>query len=113
MKPVKLQSELAAMLGAKALPRTEITKQLWAYIKANKLQTKTANGKPENAGKFIVVDEALLPIVRNTKSTSKGFEKFKLFRLGSRYLKSILDKRYRYGTNGLAQNALYRHRQVS
>ena len=72
MKPVKLQSELAAMLGAKALPRTEITKQLWAYIKANKLQTKTANGKPENAGKFIVVDEALLPIVRNTKSTSKS-----------------------------------------
>ena len=60
------------MLGAKALPRTEITKQLWAYIKANKLQTKTANGKPENAGKFIVVDEALLPIVRNTKSTSKS-----------------------------------------
>ena len=72
MKPVKLQSELAAMLGAKALPRTEITKQLWAYIKANKLQTKTANGKPENAGKFIVVDKALLPIVRNTKSTSKS-----------------------------------------
>ena len=72
MKPVKLQSELAAMLGAKALPRTEITKQLWGYIKANQLQTKTANGKPENAGKFIVVDEALLPIVRNTKSTSKS-----------------------------------------
>jgi chromatin remodeling complex protein RSC6 len=72
MKPVKLQSELAAMLGAKALPRTEITKQLWAHIKANQLQTKTANGKPENAGKFIVVDEALLPIVRNTKSTSKS-----------------------------------------
>ena len=60
------------MLGAKALPRTEITKQLWAYIKANKLQTKTANGKPENAGKFIVVDKALWPLVRNTKSTSKS-----------------------------------------
>ena len=72
MKPVKLQLELAAMLGAKALPRTEITKQLWAYIKANQLQTKTANGKPENAGKFIVVDKTLLPLVRNTKSTSKS-----------------------------------------
>lgn len=72
MKPVKLQPELAAMLGVKALPRTEITKQLWDYIKANQLQTKTANGKPENAGKFIVVDEALLPIVKNTKSTSKS-----------------------------------------
>ena len=53
-KPVKLQPELAARLGVKALPRTEMTKQLWAYIKANKLQTKTADGKPENAGKFIV-----------------------------------------------------------
>jgi chromatin remodeling complex protein RSC6 len=71
-KPVKLQPELAAMLGVKALSRTEITRQLWAYIKANKLQTKMANGKPENAGKFIVVDEALLPIVNKTKSTSKS-----------------------------------------
>jgi chromatin remodeling complex protein RSC6 len=83
MKPVKLQPELAAMLGVKALPRTEITKQLWDYIKVKQLQTKTANGKPENAGKFIVVDEALLPIVKNTKSTSKSgkvtdFTKMKL-----------------------------------
>jgi chromatin remodeling complex protein RSC6 len=61
-KPVKLQSELAAMLGVKELPRTEITKKLWDYIKAKQLQTKTANGKPENAGKFIVADETLLPI---------------------------------------------------
>lgn len=71
-KPVKLQSELAEFLGAKELPRTEITKKLWEYIKANKLQTKTANGKPENAGKFIVVDDSLLPIFKKTKSTSKS-----------------------------------------
>ena len=64
-KPVKLQSELAEFLGAKELPRTEITKKLWDYIKANKLQTKTANGKPENAGKFIVTDDKLLPIFKN------------------------------------------------
>ena len=31
-KPVKLQSELAAMLGVKELPRTEITQKLWDYI---------------------------------------------------------------------------------
>ena len=42
------------------LPRTEITKKLWDYIKANQLQTKTENGKPENAGKFIVADAKLL-----------------------------------------------------
>ena len=71
-KPVKLQSELADFLGAKELPRTEITKKLWEYIKANKLQTKTANGKAENAGKFIVVDDSLLPIFKKTKSTSKS-----------------------------------------
>lgn len=71
-KPVKLKSELAEFLGAKELPRTEITQKLWAYIKENKLQTKTENGKPENAGKFIVADAKLLPIFKNTKSTSKS-----------------------------------------
>ena len=71
-KPVKLKNELAAFLGASELPRTEITKKLWDYIKANKLQTKTENGKPENAGKFIVADAKLLPIFRNTRSTSKS-----------------------------------------
>jgi chromatin remodeling complex protein RSC6 len=70
-KPVKLKTDLAKMLGAKELPRTEITKKLWDYIKANKLQTKTENGKPEDAGKFIVADATLLPIFKNTKSTSK------------------------------------------
>ena len=71
-RPVKLKSELAAFLGAKELPRTEITKKLWDYIKANKLQTKTENGKAENAGKYIVADAKLLPIFKNTKSTSKS-----------------------------------------
>ncbi len=71
-KPVKLKNELAGLLGATELPRTEITKKLWEYIKANKLQTKTANGKPENAGKFIVADAKLLPIFKNTKSKSKS-----------------------------------------
>ena len=72
MKPVKMKNELAAFLGARELPRTEITKKLWDYIKANGLQTKTENGKPENAGKFIVVDAKLLPIIKNTKSVSKS-----------------------------------------
>ena len=71
-KPVKLKSELAAMLGETQLPRTEITKKLWEYIKANKLQTKTENGAAENAGKYIVADATLLPIFNNTKSTSKS-----------------------------------------
>ncbi len=71
-KPVKLKNELAEFLGATALPRTEITKKLWEYIKSNKLQTKTENGKPENAGKFIVADAKLLSIFKNTNSKSKS-----------------------------------------
>ena len=71
-KPVKLKSELAEFLGATELPRTEITQRLWAYIKDNKLQTKTENGKPENAGKYIVADAKLVPIFKNTKSKSKS-----------------------------------------
>jgi len=71
-KPVKLKNELAEFLGTTELPRTEITKKLWDYVKANKLQTKTENGKPENAGKFIVADAKLLTIFRNTNSISKS-----------------------------------------
>ena len=71
-KPVQLKKDLANLLGATELPRTEITKKLWDYIKANKLQTKTENGKAENGGKFIVADASLLSIFKNTKSTSKS-----------------------------------------
>lgn len=71
-KPVQMQTELAEFLGATELPRTEITKKLWDYIKENKLQTKTENGAPENAGKYIVADAKLLPIFKKTKSTSKS-----------------------------------------
>lgn len=71
-RPVKLKSDLAGFLGATELPRTEITKKLWDYIKENNLQTKTENGKAEGAGKFIVADAKLLPIFKNTKSKSKS-----------------------------------------
>jgi len=71
-KPVKLKNDLAEFLGATELPRTQITKKLWDYIKENGLQTKTENGKPENAGKFIVADAELLPIFRNTRTRSKS-----------------------------------------
>ena len=71
-KPVKLKSELAEFLGESELPRTEITKKLWDYIKEHQLQTRTENGQAENAGKYIVADAKLLPIFKNTKSTSKS-----------------------------------------
>ena len=38
MKPVTPDATLAAVVGSTPVPRTELTKKLWAYIKKNKLQ---------------------------------------------------------------------------
>ncbi|MFZ3160240.1 MAG: SWIB/MDM2 domain-containing protein [Rhodoferax sp.] len=38
MKALTPSAALAAIVGGKPLPRTEVVKQLWVYIKANKLQ---------------------------------------------------------------------------
>ncbi len=38
MKPVQISDSLAKIVGSKPIPRTEVTKKLWAYIKKNKLQ---------------------------------------------------------------------------
>ena len=40
MAPVTPDAVLAEVVGAKPLPRTEMTKKLWAYIKKNNLQDK-------------------------------------------------------------------------
>ena len=41
MKPVQPSAALAAIVGNTPLPRTEITKRLWDYIKAHGLQEAT------------------------------------------------------------------------
>jgi chromatin remodeling complex protein RSC6 len=41
MKPMNPSATLAAVIGASAMPRTEVTKKLWAYIKRNGLQDKS------------------------------------------------------------------------
>jgi chromatin remodeling complex protein RSC6 len=38
MKPLTPQGPLAAIVGSVAMPRTEVTSKIWAYIKKNKLQ---------------------------------------------------------------------------
>ena len=38
MKPMTLSADLAAVIGDKPMPRTEVTKKIWEYIKKNKLQ---------------------------------------------------------------------------
>jgi upstream activation factor subunit UAF30 len=40
MRPVTPSPALAEVVGSKPIPRTEVTKKLWAYIKKNGLQDK-------------------------------------------------------------------------
>lgn len=57
MAPVTPSEKLAAIVGAAPIPRTEITKKLWAYIKKNKLQD-SKNKRMINA------DDKLRPIFK-------------------------------------------------
>ncbi len=69
MKPLALSAELQAVVGKGPMPRTEIVKKLWVYIKKNKLQDE-ANRRNINA------DEKLAPIFK--KKTVNMFEMTKL-----------------------------------
>jgi chromatin remodeling complex protein RSC6 len=55
MKPMQPSSQLAAVVGSSAIPRTEVTKKLWAYIKRNGLQD-SKNRRAINA------DDKLRPV---------------------------------------------------
>ena len=70
MKPLTPSDDLAQIVGSKPLPRTEVTKKLWAYIKKNNLQNK-ANRR------MIDADDALKPIFKGKKQVSM-FEMTKL-----------------------------------
>lgn len=69
MKPLTPSAALAAIVGASPLPRTEVVKKLWAYIKRNKLQD-SKNRRNINA------DAKLKPIFG--KGTVSMFEMTKL-----------------------------------
>jgi upstream activation factor subunit UAF30 len=70
MKPLTPSDALAAVVGPKPLPRTEVTKRLWAYIKKHKLQDKK-NRRMINA-------DASLKAVFGGKSSVNMFEMTKL-----------------------------------
>ncbi len=55
MRPVRPSKELAAITGSEPLPRTEVVRKMWSYIKKNKLQN------PKNK-REILADEKLRPI---------------------------------------------------
>jgi chromatin remodeling complex protein RSC6 len=70
MKPVQPSAALAVVVGSKPIPRTEVTKQLWAYIKKHKLQD-AKNRRNINA-------DANLKAVFGGKATVNMFEMTKL-----------------------------------
>ena len=70
MKPVTPSAALSEVIGAKPMPRTEVTKKLWAYIKKNSLQD------PKNR-RMIKADDALKPVFGG-KATVNMFEMTKL-----------------------------------
>ena len=70
MKPVQPDDILAAVVGAKPLPRTELTKKLWEYIKKNGLQDKKVKTQ-------INADDKLKAVFGGKKSVSM-FEMTKL-----------------------------------
>jgi chromatin remodeling complex protein RSC6 len=70
MKPVTPSPSLAEVVGSKPLPRTEVTKKLWAYIKKNKLQDAKKK-------RMIKADDTLKPVFGG-KSTVNMFEMTKL-----------------------------------
>jgi len=70
MKPMQPDAALAAVIGDKAMPRTEVTKKLWAYIKKNGLQD--AKNK-----RMINADEKLTAVFSGKKQVSM-FEMTKL-----------------------------------
>ena len=78
MKPVQPPDDvLGAVVGTKPLPRTELTKKLWVYIKKNGLQDKKVRTQ-------INADEALKIVFGGKKSVSM----FEMTKLVSKHVKA-------------------------
>ena len=70
MRPVTPSPQLAEVVGNKPIPRTEVTKKLWAYIKKNGLQDKK--------NKRMINADGTLKTVFGGKATVNMFEMTKL-----------------------------------
>ena len=74
MKPMQPSDELAAIVGPKPLPRTEVTRKVWDYIKKNGLQD----------GRTINADDKLKTVFGGKKSVTM----FEMTALVSKHLKA-------------------------
>ncbi len=63
MKPMTLSPVLASVIGAAPIPRTEVTKKIWEYIKKHKLQD-------EKNKRMINGDAKLTPLFEGRKQVS-------------------------------------------
>lgn len=74
MKPVTPNAKLAAVVGSNPLPRTELTKKLWAYIKKNGLQDKKNKRmiNADDALKAVFGGKAQVSMFDMTKLVSKN-----------------------------------------
>ncbi len=70
MKPLKLTADLEAVVGKGPMPRSQVVKKLWVYIKKNNLQD------PKN--KRNIVADAKLKAVFGGKAVVNMFEMTKL-----------------------------------
>ena len=76
MKPVHPDATLAAVVGASAMPRTELTKKIWGYIKRNGLQDKKNR-------RMINADDKLRDVFGGKRQVSM----FEMTKLVSKHLK--------------------------
>ena len=73
MKPLNISPELAAVVGNQPLPRTEVTKKLWEYIKKNGLQdpTNKRNINADDKLKLVFGGKSQVSMFEMTKLVSK------------------------------------------
>jgi chromatin remodeling complex protein RSC6 len=74
MQPMQVSEELAAVVGRGPMPRTEVTKKLWGYIKKHSLQD------PNNR-RNVRADEKLLKVFGR-----KSVNMFEMTKLVSKHL---------------------------
>jgi chromatin remodeling complex protein RSC6 len=76
MRPMNISASLAAIVGAKPLPRTQVTKKLWNYIKRKNLQDKAER-------RYILADAPLKKVFGGKRRVSM----FEMTKLVSKHLK--------------------------
>jgi upstream activation factor subunit UAF30 len=76
MKPMNPSATLAAVIGSGSMPRTEVTKKIWAYIKRNGLQDKKNR-------RMINADDKLKPVFGGKAQVSM----FEMTKLVNKHLK--------------------------